>query len=399
MNHDLNVLIIGAGMYVCGRGSDGFGTVIPALCEWLRQGRPLGHVTLAATSARSAAEAAERLGRLNQRMGTDLVLTALPATGGDKNRAYVAALASMPKPACAIVVVPDHLHCPVATDCLKAGLHTLIVKPLTPTVAEAQVLVDLQQRYRLYGAVEFHKRFDRANLKMKEYLQRGAIGTPLYFIVEYSQRKHIPTRVFTSWVDRTNVFQYLGVHYVDIIYFVTGATPVTAMAIGQTGWLQKQGVNAFDAVHATIGWRTDQGDRFWSYIFTNWTDPEGTSAMSDQKIKVIGTRGRFESDQKCRGQQAITDEGGIEDINPDFCTTYPDANGVTGYQGYGIQSIHTFLQDVMDLNSGRTSLGRLETCRPSFRSSLASTAVVEAVNTSLGHGGQWVDIDDSAGSD
>ena len=29
----LNVLLIGAGMYTCGRGTDGFGTVLPALFE------------------------------------------------------------------------------------------------------------------------------------------------------------------------------------------------------------------------------------------------------------------------------------------------------------------------------------------------------------------------------
>jgi len=30
----LDILIIGAGMYVCGKGTDGFGTVLPAIFQW-----------------------------------------------------------------------------------------------------------------------------------------------------------------------------------------------------------------------------------------------------------------------------------------------------------------------------------------------------------------------------
>jgi len=37
-------------------------------------------------------------------------------------------------PGCAIVAVPDHLHYEVTSACLEKGLHTLVVKPLTPTV-------------------------------------------------------------------------------------------------------------------------------------------------------------------------------------------------------------------------------------------------------------------------
>lgn len=389
-----DVLIIGAGMYVCGRGGDGFGTVLPALCEWLRRGRPLGRVTLAATSRRSAAEAAGRLERLNRMMGTRLRLSVMPGEGEAADPdTYRRALADFDAPGCAIVVVPDHLHHPIAAACLEAGWHTLVVKPLTPSVDEALALVALQQRQGLYGAVEFHKRFDRANLKLKEQLQAGALGTPLYFIVEYSQRRCIPERAFRNWVARTNVFQYLGVHYVDIVHFVTGARPVRAMAIGQHGWLRDQGIDALDAVHASVQWRTEDGDDFWSHLHTNWIDPLCTTAMSDQRIKLIGTQGRYESDQKRRGVQVVSEHGGVEDPNPDFCATYPAGDGRIQYQGYGIRSIHTFLHDVVDLHAGRTTLETLDACRPTFRSSLAATAVVEAVNASLCGEGQWVDIE------
>ena len=268
----------------------------------------------------------------------------------------------------------------------------MIVKPLTPRLKEAKILITLAQQQDIYGAIEFHKRYDRANLKLKEVLRSGDLGQPQYFIVEYSQRKNVPASLFSKWVANTNIFQYLGVHYVDIIRFVTDATPVRASAKGQKGWLVNHGINTFDAVHGIIEWVLDDGHPFISYIHTNWIDPETTTAMSDQKIKVIGTQGRFESDQKHRGIEVVSDKRGIEHINPDFCSTYPTNDGYIKYQGYGIESIHTFLNDVVSLQNGRITLDYLEQHRPTFKSGIPSTAVVEAVNTSLQKNSAWVDI-------
>lgn len=389
----LNILIVGAGMYVCGRWTKEFGTVLPALCEWKRQGRPLGSIFLAATRSESCREAKRKLKALNKLMGTNLILNSYPKSQGEHdNESYLKAINEIPRPACAIVVVPDHLHMKVAGDCLKGGLNTLVVKPLAPSVHEAKMLIQIQEEHRVYGAVEFHKRFDRANLKLKEIIARGIIGEPLYFIVEFSQRKSIPSKVFSSWVNQTNIFQYLGVHYVDIIYFATRAVPRRAMGIGQYGWLTEKDINTYDAVHGTIEWESTSGNTFLSYIFTNWIDPESTSAMSDQKIKVIGTKGRYESDQKRRGITVVTDEKGIEEPNPDFCSTYLADLDTFSYQGYGIKSIHTFIKDAIDLVHNDITIQQLELLRPTFKESLPSTAVIDAINTSIERKGLWVDV-------
>lgn len=389
----LNILVVGAGMYVCGRGTSGYGTVLPALCEWRRRDLPLGEVFLAATRPEGISDARKRLDALNDMMGTDLAVRTFPEEGkAADSEWYLRAVDEIPKPLCVIVVVPDHLHRKVAGDCLKAGAHTLVVKPLAPTVKEAKELISLQEKHGVYGAVEFHKRFDRANLKLKEVLRQETLGDLLYFIVEFSQRKSIPSKVFASWANKSNIFQYLGVHYVDIIFFATGAVPRRVMALGQNGWLKDHGVDTYDAVHATIEWESVNGKPFLSYVFTNWIDPESTSAMSDQRIEAIGTKGRYESDQKSRGITIVTDEAGLEEPNPDFCSTYPDGSGKISYQGYGIESIHTFLRDVLDLNQNHVTIEQLESARPTFRESLPSTAVVEAVNKSLENEGEWIEV-------
>ena len=77
------------------------------------------------------------------------------------------------------------------------------------------------------------------------------------------------------------------------------------------------------------------GIKFSETILTSWIDPENSSAMSDQKIKFIGTKGRYEADQKERGIRLNTDDLGVEHINPDFCMPYGSEDGKIRWRGYG----------------------------------------------------------------
>ena len=386
---NLNILVIGTGMYVCGRGTKGYGTVMPALLEWMKN-NALGDIFISGKSPQGIKDAKTKIKKLSYSMGIAPSIKYLNGSGRGR-KACLKAFQEVAKPACAIVAVPDHLHAEIAGAAIKAGLHTLLVKPLAPTVKEAEGLIALQRENTVYCAVEFHKRLDPANLKLKDVVEEKRIGDPLYFIVEYSQRKDIPYKHFRKWVKKTNVFQYLGVHYADIIHFVTEAAPVRAMATGQKGWLASKGIPAYDSVQGVIEWKMPSGNKFVSHILTNWVDPATTSAMSDQKIKVIGTEGRFESEQKKRGITIVTDKNGIEEPNPYFCMPYGMGREVS-YRGYGIDSIHQFLKDVTLIEKGKLKIRDLERKRPTFKQALVSTAVVEAVNKSLASNGKWIRI-------
>jgi predicted dehydrogenase len=293
---------------------------------------------------------------------------------------------------CAIVAVPDELHYGIARELLEAGIHTLLVKPFVTRTDHARELIRLVEQQQLVAMVEFHKRWDQSNLVLRDRLMAGDIGHPLYFHVEYSQRKCIPEELFAGWVRETNIFQYLGVHYADMVFFLTGARPRRTLALGQKAWLVKQGLDTFDAVQTLIEWQKDQ-HRFVSTHLTHWVDPDSTSAMSDQAIKVIGTQGRIECDQKHRGVQVVTDRCGIEDVNPYFSYLFDDPPSGRRFDGYGYQSFRTFLQDVRDVQQGQVTARQLWDQRPSFHSSLVSTAIVQANNMSLQQGGTWVDVD------
>jgi hypothetical protein len=62
------------------------------------------------------------------------------------------------------------------------------------------------------------------------------------------------------------------------------------------------------------------------------------------------------------------------------------------YRGYGIDSVCQFLDDALNVESGKVAVADLEKKRPTFKQSIAPTAVLEAVNKSLKQRGAWMEI-------
>ena len=385
----MKIVVFGAGMYVTGRNGYGAGTILASLCEISRT-LPTLAVTVAALKPENGSLVTKAAGMLNNRLGTNLMInyTTVPADP----TAAVAQLGTGNFDA-AIVCVPDDLHYPYTKALLTSGLHVLVVKPFVTTVAQARELVDLARSKGLYGAVEYHKRFDEANLLAKELLAQGSIGDPLYATVDYSQRIVVPTEIFSSWAVRSNIFQYLSIHYVDLIWFLTGFRPLRASAVGLKEVLTTHGIDTYDSVHATTLWSKPNGGSFVGQFNTNWIDPVTTSAMSDQKYTIVGSKGRLEMDQKNRGIQLISEGQTPQSLNPYFSEFLPDSGGNLRFQGYGFVSIQTFVKDVTSLMAGSITPVQIDNKRPSFIDALPSTAVLEAVNKSLERGGEWCDIE------
>ncbi len=181
----LPVLVIGAGMYVGGRGAGTDGTILPTLMQAQDRGL-VGEILVAATSRHSIELVEAKLDDLNHRMGTRAKFKGYPAAGSSDLLAYQRALADLPRPAAAIVSVPDHLHASITADVIRAGVHPLVVKPFTVTLEEGLELTRLAEKQDVYGAVEFHKRFDETNLLLRQALAEGRLGDIRYIAVEYS---------------------------------------------------------------------------------------------------------------------------------------------------------------------------------------------------------------------
>ncbi len=377
----IKILIIGGGMYVTGKGTTSNGTIMPALLE-ARRHKLVSKLGLVTTSVDSANENRDRINDLAQRMGVDFQCDYFPKSGHNE-QAYLEAVEQF-KPDAVIVSVPDHLHASVSIPLIEKGIHCLVVKPMATTLAEADAMTEAAKKAGVLGQVEFHKRLDESNLLLRDAVQSGKLGNLLYAVIEYSQKKQVPRDIFRSWAEKSSIFQYLGVHYVDLLQFVTSFRPLRVSAWGQKDYLKNLGIDTWDAMQVVIEWERKDGGQFVSTHITNWIDPDETSAMSDQKINVVGTKGRFQADQKNRGVQIVEDGQGIQDVNPYFSSSWKETiNQNLMFNGYGIKSVLQFVKDVQMFKDGEIELETLENVRPSFKVCRISSAVIEAAHQSL----------------
>ena len=386
----MRILVVGSGMYVTGRKGTGNGTILASLIQLAKQQKLL-EIVIVSKSATSAAHVQEATANITARLGCKANVRFVAIADELSDLALLVKAESFDA---AIVSVPDHLHYTYVNFCISAKIPTLVVKPLTPTYEEAKSLIDLSESTKVYGAVEFHKRWDESNLYAKRVIQEGKIGALNYIQVDYSQKIKIPTEIFKGWSDQTNILQYLGIHYIDLIYFLTGFTPIRVSAYGTKKTLMAKGIDTYDSIHAFIEWQNpnDTKDKFISIINANWIDANSGAAMSDQKIKFIGTEGRLECDQKDRGIELVNEHGGVQLINPYFSEYLPGDDGHEILNGYGFKSIERFVLDVIDLQNNAVSFEHLIANRPSFRSASISTLVSDFANQSLAQNAAWVDI-------
>lgn len=388
----MRILVLGAGMYVTGRWKSGTGTVLSALAQTSKAVNIEG-ATVIAKNPDNKKNIMNTVERINKTLNTSLGVHY--ESINVETKSFLLFLKTNHYD-CAIICLPDHLHFKTAKIVLERGIHCLVVKPLTPTLEMAKELIAIQRQRKLYAAVEFHKRFDEANLYIKRMINEKKLGKIIFFTIDYSQHINIPLMIFKSWADKTNIFQYLGVHYVDLIYFLTGYLPSRAIGVGTKKVLIGKGLNAYDSIHAIIEWQNprQKKDVFISQFNTSWVDPNTSTALSDQKYKVIGMKGRIECDQKNRGIEVVHESLGIKHINPYFSEYVYDPHGQLEFRGYGYTSINLFIKDVRNLLDNKVSVDELEKTRPTFHHALVSTAVVEAVNCSLKDQSRWKKIND-----
>jgi predicted dehydrogenase len=374
-------------MYVTGRRGTGNGTILSSLCELSRTGL-LKSALVVSRHAESAEDVLLAAKVINETLQTELPVEhySIGDDGPDALRGIIS------KCDAAILSLPDHLHSIFGAYLLSMKIPTLIVKPLAPNLAEADILLRAQRESGTYAAVEFHKRWDETNLTAKRLIASGSLGDLLYCVVEYSQRRSIPKKTFFSWASRSNILQYLGVHYIDLFYFLTGFRPVRVSAIGTYGNLKECGIDTWDSIHATIIWKSRNGKDCIQQISCNWIDPEGTSALSDQKYCLVGTKGRLDIDQKHRGMELIAESGGVQSLNPYFSEYLPSPDGVMHFKGYAHDSISCFIADVHNIKSGKRKISDMEGRRPTLQGALISTAVLDYAYRSLQKQGAWETI-------
>ena len=318
---------------------------------------------------------------------------------------YLTAIKELEPRGVVIVATPDHFHTPVIKAAMKAGRHVVCMKPLCLKVAEAHEILEEATRLGRYVYTDYHKRHDRAVRAARYRYRKGDLGQMLHGHAWIEEKKTMALDVFKDWCEKSSPFEYVGCHYVDAYYFITGLLPRRLIGFGQKKFLPSKGKNAFDAVQATIQWE----DESILFVQTSWVSPDSDTAWANQGLELRGTLGEYFSHHKDRHTYFVTDKYGFEHYNPNFFKPYDDWNEPDGVQwaGYGYDSIVLGLDDIrrmeqatdgmteaQALTNRQAMIRDLERIRPLPNQALVGTAVNEAVRLSIDNGSRWVRFDE-----
>lgn len=390
----LNVLVIGGGMI-------SEEVILPTVFQEQKLGK-IGEVHVATLFSQRIAELRQVFSKVKFVGYPDPDVHGLDAEDPNGFRQGLEALGEH---GVVIVATPDHLHTPMIMAAMEAGYDVIVEKPLCLKVSEAHQIRDTARRLGRYVITDYHKRHDRAIRAAQLRYRRGELGEMLHGHAWIEEKREMPLKVFAAWCEQSSSFEYVGVHYVDAYYFITGLKPKRVLALGQKKLLPKHGKDAYDAIQAVIEW--EDGSALW--VQTSWVCSEHNSALTNQGLQLSGTEGEYWADHKDRNLHFVTQKRGFEHFNPNFYKEYLDWDdpNESQYVGYGYDSIVQGLDDIRrihqatlgkspeeTLETRKKMLAVFEKTRPLPNQALIGTAVNEAVRLSLANGSEWVTFDE-----
>ncbi len=146
-------------------------------------------------------------------------------------------IAEMPPRQAVIVAVPAQFHYDTVMDALRTDQHVLCVKPLVLKYTQTVEIEKLAYEKGLFVGVEYHKRFDRRALIARRRYELGHFGEFILGEARLIEPYYYRHSNFQNWftTDKTDPFVYIGCHYVDLVYFITGIKPVEVSVSGVKG--------------------------------------------------------------------------------------------------------------------------------------------------------------------
>ena len=210
------------------------------------------------------------------------------------------------------IVTPNHLHAPVATAFLEAGIHVICDKPLGISLAEGEALLALARaRRRVFALTHTYTGYPMVR-HARELVASGAIGEVRQVHVEYAQdwmadaAAQDPAFQASNWhndprrAGPTGCTGDIGTHAFHIAGFVSGIQPSELLAE----------LHAFTPDrelddHVQVMLRYPNGARG-----TLWASQMAAGCENALRLRVFGTRAALSFDQEHPNDLWLTPQGG-----------------------------------------------------------------------------------------
>lgn len=217
------------------------------------------------------------------------------------------------------IVTPHNTHAPLAVQCLNAGKHVVVEKPMCITVAEADRMIEAAQRNKVMLSVFHNRRWDGDFKTLRDLIGRGLIGE--VFHIEtfgggyghpgkwWRADKRISGGAFYDW----------GAHFVDWVLNLVPSKMESIMGYFFQDLVWKDATNE-DQVEAMI--------RFANGAVAN-LQLSNIAACGKQRWRILGTKGAI-CDGRREGHFLVSTE--VQGLRAEIEVKYQPSNWEAYYQ-------------------------------------------------------------------
>src|SRR5471032_2135033 len=195
-----------------------------------------------------------------------------------------------------ISATPETTHYPMARDCLAAGKHLFLEKPIALELAEADELIALARKNKLKFTIGYSQRFNPKFAYVRKSIREGTIGRPVSALVS----RHITRSLGKKISGRVKLSPAAmeSTHDLDFVFWcLEPAKPVRVYSQANYGVMQE----TTGAPIADTQWITVTMDSGMSFVVGGgWTLPPGYPNFSTTWIEMIGTEGAVMVDDSHR---------------------------------------------------------------------------------------------------
>jgi len=294
----------------------------------------------------------------------------------------------------AVIFTPDDTHFEIAMECVKAGMHVMVTKPIVKTLEHHKLLAKAAKEKNVLVGVEVHKRLDPFYADARDRA-RSALGKFQYMYAYMSQPKH-QLDTFKAWAGKSSdISYYLNSHHVDFSEWALAniARPTRVIATASSGVAKSRGIDTEDSITLNVQWENLEDKSLGCAIYTaSWVAPKA-DVHSQQRFFYMGSKGEINVDQAHRGCTLAVDNSPFQSVNPLFMKYTPTNGYFSGQASYGVKSFENFIDACIACKKGeRKPADYDDGSIATVHTTLQGTAILDAGRRSLDANGQAMDL-------
>jgi predicted dehydrogenase len=193
-----------------------------------------------------------------------------------------------------VCTTPENTHFPITRDCLRAGKHVLLEKPIAMELFEADELIALAKRAGVKFTIGYSQRFNTKIAYARKKIADGTLGRPVSLMVSRHLSRSLGKRI--AGRTRLSPAAMESTHDLDFAFWLLEpAKPVRVYSQGAYGYM-KEVNGSFDIMWTTV--TMDNGALV--AIGGGWNLPPSYPNYCATSIEITGTEGSLFLDDSQR---------------------------------------------------------------------------------------------------